>query len=784
MSTTSESSTFKISSYSKPTLKGGTYTIRVSQELHETDQADGISLMDQDIMKTYRQLIFSLSNSKKFGEQYNESPISTLEQKVYVSAPQFTLGSNDIHTFYPSNGARDNFMNDLPYVVFTKHSLPWERSFGGDNNTTWLALLLFTENEVSQTYTGTIDDFLTQADVNGGQVTPLMVPNVKADAFIDTGTCCQYIEIPLRTFLNIAPRADELQYLTHVCNVAMENKADMNMNHQGKFSTLLANRFPLPGKKHIVHMVSLEGCEQYLNKDITSTGTIRLLSLASWTFECLKGNDNFNNIATQLLTKDADNFLLRLPQVPDVQEPLKSRLSDGYAPLPYRVMSGEDTFAWYRGPLSPVRIDTSQTQKKGFLSASSAMRFDPNTGVFDLSYSVAWQLGRSLALADPNFGPRLMQLRRKAHYALDAICDRLFTRNLITNINEKQYISKEDKQSIVNYFEKDVIDLYEPVFAREITAAIDQFKSFIEKEKLQTNDFISPKLITEPDYSGYTGLIKEMLDMLSTETSKETKNSKLIDTIISSIINYISKELNEIRRWLNDLTLMNIPFYNLIPHERLLPPESIRFFCMDMNWWHALYDGTLNVSIHSTIDEAFFNMLRKWYSNPASISLVRTKEDVEYKNRNDQWGVFLRSKLVKGWAGLELYAFKDNELVAPVLTKKLADDLLLFLFEKAPDKLELREPKEGLRFGADISNNQFVIKTKYTLGENAGQELLNDGLIVFRQDNSNHQGVVDIKETVSLLQNILNQKQQLSRLNSAGFALQLLNKPERFIIEK
>ena len=41
--------------------------------------------------------------------------------------------------------------------------------------------------------------------------------------------------------------------------------------------------------------------------------------------------------------------------------------------------------------------------------------------------------------------------------------------------------------------------------------------------------------------------------------------------------------------------LEGIPFHYLVPDERLLPPESLKFFVVDPAWLAALRDGAFSI---------------------------------------------------------------------------------------------------------------------------------------------------------------------------------------------
>jgi hypothetical protein len=71
-----------------------------------------------------------------------------------VVAPRFTLPDNTVNSFYPPRGHADS-AEVVPHMVFDDPTLPWERVassvHGADdatNTVPWLAVLLFTEDEL------------------------------------------------------------------------------------------------------------------------------------------------------------------------------------------------------------------------------------------------------------------------------------------------------------------------------------------------------------------------------------------------------------------------------------------------------------------------------------------------------------------------------------------------------------------------------------------------------------------------------------------------------------
>src|SRR5207248_1497045 len=81
---------------------------------------------------------------------------------------------------------------------------------------------------------------------------------------------------------------------------------------------------------------------------------------------------------------------------------------------------GDQTVTWYRGPFTPFPVlptiivpvpdPNSPTEPIG--SADQLVRFNPETGLLDVSYAAAWQLGRLLALESQSFSIPLYDWKR------------------------------------------------------------------------------------------------------------------------------------------------------------------------------------------------------------------------------------------------------------------------------------------------------------------------------------------------------------------------------------
>lgn len=150
--------------------------------------------------------------------------------------------------------------------------------------------------------------------------------------------------------------------------------------------------------------------------------TLRLFSLAQWSFECLEGGD-FESIMQSLPAKGGVAMLGMPPAL--AQAPgstgasaWRAALDTGHVPLEHLTREGERTIAWYRGPLTPVGV--TRSTEGPFHSSDQARRIDPETGLENLGYSAAFEIGRLLALGDPRFALDLLRWRRGDRLRPDA----------------------------------------------------------------------------------------------------------------------------------------------------------------------------------------------------------------------------------------------------------------------------------------------------------------------------------------------------------------------------
>jgi len=611
--------------------------------------------------------------------------IAPLTQKFVVQGPRFAIDENDIHSRFPPNGATSSFDNILPHLIMKKRLLPWERDVPGlSDNVPWLAVLVFQQGELlgdvgsgNYAQTQTVQQLLA---ADSSMRKPKFTDGSLSKEELETS--CQTIQFSSELFGQIMATARELPYLAHARQVNTGGKALLGLKDDGWFSVAVANRFPQTGTpaaaaKCIVHVVSLEGFGDLLGGNAPTAPSqpkVQMISLTSWTFSCLADPaQTFAGLASNLAYDNQDQWrpaaaqVLRLPFADgggddDATKRARTRLSAGYVALGYHASSGEDGFAWYRGPLTPV-VTKPVPRETSFATADAAMIYDPATGVFDHSLAAAWQAGRALALGSQPFATALMRVRLKASTLLE-------------------HLSAPPKADV------------HAKLAALLTGGLIQ-----KIGEASSSGHIPPAPQAPRLLKATPAPLLSLRSMLANPVVRGQLTAKIKD----------DPDAIAVTNWLGQLLLLrNVPFVHLVPHARMLPVESIRFFYLDQNWLNALLDGALSVGLgtsrESTIQAALTRQLQQMAATAARAWRVRERDPdagplpaVE----GPISGFLIRSALASGWPGLVVTGTSNNAPVPLLRVEDAGPNVLLCLFNGVPDTVTLAEPQEGLEFGVD-----------------------------------------------------------------------------------
>ncbi|MGB0525769.1 MAG: hypothetical protein ACPGJS_22510 [Flammeovirgaceae bacterium] len=182
-------------------------------------------------------------------------------------------------------------------------------------------------------------------------------------------------------------------------------------------------------------------------------------------------------------------------------------------------------------------------------------------------------------------------------------------------------------------------------------------------------------------------------------------------------------------QWLKELTLLKpIPFANLVPHEQLLPEESIRFFHIDEGWIWALIDGALSIGRQLTNEE----------SQGSAVSQLNFS------------GCLMRSKVVNDFPDLQITANGKK----PIELRRIGNGILLCIFVNeagatAIDQVEVFLNASGMHFG--VSKTETAGKFIKYFNYDKGEEKDNTGHDVPFRGSLNAR-VIDIHELAGKIQ--------------------------------
>jgi hypothetical protein len=705
-----------------------------------------------------------------------ETGVLSATQHLAVSAPQFAMDTTTVLNQYPPGGSTGQYAHVLPHIVLNDPLLPWERPLRAPGRPPWLALLVLGEDEIiggdgspTRTQTGTVNSFLS---ADPAVLKPAVTPAVDI-----TGTDpCHFIQLATGVFPALTPRLTELRFLAHCRQSNVSDKAEQGLEPNGLFSVVVGNRFPATPKagdvgahKSIAHLVSLEGLEPYLVEQpgFGAYTSVALVSLASWTFNTVADQlQDFRGLMENLVGHEYDgttyapaNLWLRLPAPPiDTSTPAGAeashRLVDGFVPLSYQFRTGEHTFAWYRGPCVPV-LTTPLPDGTRFATSDSALIYQDEFGVFDGSLATAWQTGRSLALADRAFGQALYDFRQRGHRLTDSLLQRL----------------RSDAFSASQISE-----------LRSNTMVQDEFLRYLSADLLTSlGSATATATATGP---GPTPLRAGPRSAPDPDPTTAVKNFLADPRVPALIADETQADLVPVATWLANLLLLYpVPFNVLVPDNRMLTPETLRFFYLDDTWLRALTDGAVSIGLQSSRDSFFTEIMGDLVfraANTAAQAIRARRIGVDPPavevSENLVSGFLLRSAVVSGWPNLAVRGGPtDGGNLRILRLDRLADDVLIGLFWGVPNYVEFAEPQEGFRFGTDddgyLPIRQPLAGGAQPLGTQLGPPLP----LTLRTGST----VVDVNTAVQQVNDALSAAQvAVPDFGPGDFALQMVKSPE------
>jgi hypothetical protein len=669
-----------------------------------------------------------------------------------VAGPRFSIGPNDLHSRFPPPGSTSTYSALLPQAVLTRATLPWERALTGTLTpgtlpTPFIALLVLSGSTAPAVQPGAVKDLLDPPTGTAGpQIT--LSPNESAS------DACAYVDMSWADWTTAVPGTGDLELLAHLRQGDPASKALNEAPPDGWYSVVIANRFPAPHVTSTAYLVSLEGLTSYFPpaQQPQNVTAIRMAVLTSWSFT----DDGGTELAftTSLQNVAANSGALTLPPLGDDAN-ANAVLAQGFVPMAHSTRSAETIASFYRGPLTPLSLPADGAQT--YSCSDAALRFDPATGMLDVSYAAAWQLGRLLALNDLEVAQAIYQWRR-SHVER---ATRLVGRMLLARRFPSLRLGSDPAELLRGHA---VRRAFARVLAEDLAAALPSDATTLPVVR---DPAPAPRRDTLQPAAEHAALLRAFRD----DPGNWVRLLELDDEPIPDVVT----------TWLGRAQqLYGLPFNLLVPDARALPPESIRFFFLDPTWIGALTDGALSVGRTTTLDAEHDAAVAATVHAAAARArnAVRPRalgREASLPSGDVLSGFLLRSAAIANWRGVEIAVYKDAARTDPatlVRLDRVSDNVLLCIVEGTVAAVRFTQPIEGLQFGVESTTGWTVgLRGLNVGGFDAGKPLGQTGNLTVSS-----QLVLDAVNSASALTTALETAKAWTSgsLTSGDFAVQLL----------
>ncbi|KAI2780789.1 hypothetical protein F4815DRAFT_469104 [Daldinia loculata] len=528
------------------------------------------------------------------------------------------------------------------------------------------------------------------------------------------------------------PNTQQYKYQAHVRKINGQGMALAGVEDTAVFSIVVGNRSgPLDNETPVTmsaHLVSIEGVDG-MSWPVSSHRYVALCSLHSWNYTVLPANtlnvpDAFEDLGRTLnVLRAPEEIISPLRASSDkMQQLVAKRLDDGYTLVRYRTQTGESTVAFYRGPFTPSFVPPLENLTTSSNSGVDLQVLDKQLGIMDITYSVAWQVGRTMALGDEAYIAALNRLRTSIHRTAEA-ASKLKT---VKGIDDTAFRTRGDvlggidsairSLASIHLSGNDDINPGKPIRAPRYLpgGAKRRWKrSRLARSELPDMSFGSP-LIRKHYLNEAVKAARYLAQSTSGGTYDETNDPVSTDWMI-------------VLSWLLDrMFLAGVPAHCLIPDPTYLEPERLRFFRIDNNWVDALIDGALSLGNHYGDDED-----RTAIKEHVNNYIKHTPEGQDQPMQIPAYGFYLRSDLVTMFPDLRVEVLDANGETAssgaPLLRHEIVTDGVMMAFmDRVPgsdqfSSLVFTQPAHQQRFAVarDVGPEQVKvdIRRQYTVDQ-------------------------------------------------------------------
>lgn len=677
--------------------------------------------------------------------------------KLVVTSRRFRLEPDEIYSVYPPKDSSGEYSGCIPHLVFNRDTIPWERQLiqkEKQKACPWLFLLLLEEGEDFYKHEMTIGQSLKEQMFYMGNRRGLTEESMEQE-----DDSCTVLDLSTDFAASVLPDWEEVCLLSHGRLVSLENKVTDESVRDGWFSCTAASRYVREGGKdpvkYTVCLVSLEGMEEVLRaagpkekkRCMGQAEKVRLFVLYEWAFASTTSPYDFSSIIRHL---KADTLCGNVKETVQTKE-LCRLLERGFYPVNHQLRDGSRTVSWYRGPFLPQCEEREPFYYHVF--SDQMYKYDPEMGMFDMSYAAAWQLGRMLVFQNLSICRQLIQWRFE---------------------NYRSAAKQQQTAEVMGHVQR---ECRENCQGDSLEALLTkQCKSMLKKDSFAEREYRAVKTSKEDSVPVYSNEYRA--DIIKNDIQRET--------YFQGINGEETTQLPEpVREFIMECSLFyHIPFWYLVPDTDMLQEEELRFFQVDTDWILRLMDGMCSIGRNASIDYQHDTvLLQNLYEqlvkkNGAIRRKKQGAEDVQKEKMKASdtgdlrcSGFLLRSVLVKDFRGLEFQAYdapeKGSRLEALRLDL-LGESVLIGIFRGEIRRLVIGQPPEGLHFGFDwAEDGQGKTGIKYLRGLKNGILSGEQAEVVLKEEGSCH--CLDIKKTKDSIAGKLK-----TEIGSAGFALQMI----------
>lgn len=391
---------------------------------------------------------------------------------LLVSGPRFVFSPKEIYAVFPPRDSFGEFDSVLPHIELEPATLPWFRKSGnGDDKTPWLALILLQEEEwtdvakvgiANKSWTAyrssvNLKEEITDNPPEGQkEMPPVKILNIDKDflqSIMPTVTDSKWLS---HIRVGHDTQGNEVERAVLVCNrmpkagaraavhlVSLEGR----LGSRGEFDydkgltngkvpllSIYSWEFTCPDDEQFeINDKTLNRLDNVvkqqvedaikaskIQRDVLYRGKDSFIGKLQACIKLVKDQQKVINachIQTETFKGLMDSLDMRwihIPKPAGIDGEAGTFFDIGSVPLAHGLRQGGKTVSWYRGPLMADKALSQDMEAKlldnpPLRSADHLLLYNEATGMLDITYAAAWQLGRLLSVSDPRISQQIAQ---------------------------------------------------------------------------------------------------------------------------------------------------------------------------------------------------------------------------------------------------------------------------------------------------------------------------------------------------------------------------------------